>query len=58
MTGTEIKFYDRTFKYLLVKIFRKKLPTGTEIKFYDRTFKGEEYKDLSEDKVRFSSNFI
>ncbi|XP_023321034.1 uncharacterized protein LOC111695821 [Eurytemora carolleeae] len=30
---------------------RKKLPTGTEIKFYDRTFKGEEYKDLSEDKV-------
>jgi len=30
---------------------RKKLPTGTEVSFYDRTFKGEEYKDLSDDKV-------
>jgi len=31
--------------------FRSKLPPGTEVTFYDRTFKGEEYKDLSEDKV-------
>jgi len=30
---------------------RKALSTGTEVTFYDRTFKGEEYKDLSEDKV-------
>ena len=27
------------------------MSTGTEVTFYDRTFKGEEYKDLSEDKV-------
>jgi len=30
---------------------KSKLPPGTEVTFYDRTFKGEEYKDLSEDKV-------
>lgn len=30
---------------------RKNLPPGTEVNFYDRTFKGDEYKDLSEDKV-------
>ena len=27
------------------------MPPGTEVTFYDRTFKGDEYKDLSEDKV-------
>jgi len=32
-------------------ITRSKLPPGTEVNFYDRTFKGEEYADLSEDKV-------
>jgi len=30
---------------------RKSMPPGTEVTFYDRTFKGDEYKDLSEDKV-------
>jgi len=30
---------------------RKQLTPGTQVTFYDRTFRGEEYKDLSEDKV-------
>jgi len=30
---------------------RKKLPAGTDVTFYDRSFKGDEYKDLSDDKV-------
>jgi len=30
---------------------RKNLLEGTDVTFYDRSFKGEEYKDLSEDKV-------
>ena len=32
--------------------FRKKLPAGTDVTFYDRSFKGDEYKDLSDDKVQ------
>eukprot|EP00088_Acartia_fossae_P032216 TRINITY_DN3300_c0_g1_i1.p1 TRINITY_DN3300_c0_g1~~TRINITY_DN3300_c0_g1_i1.p1 ORF type:complete len:477 (+),score=163.52 TRINITY_DN3300_c0_g1_i1:61-1491(+) len=30
---------------------RKRLSPGMEVTFYDRSFKGEEYKDLSDDKV-------
>ena len=52
-----IKLYFLIFKffksiYIYIYIFRAKLQPGTEVTFYDRTFKGEEYKDLSEDKVR------
>jgi len=30
---------------------RKNLLEGTDVTFYDRSFKGEEYKDLSDDKI-------